>query len=107
MLEDYHPRAHAARASNAVGREAPRSLFVWCFARFLSQLRSEVQVIMLRAAVSLFVIACVAAVIAAIFGWGGIAAGAAGVARIFFYCAVGIAVIAMIGALLFGRSEEA
>jgi uncharacterized membrane protein YtjA (UPF0391 family) len=62
---------------------------------------------MLRAAVSLFVIACVAAVIAAIFGWGGLAAGAAGIARVFFYCAVGIAVIAMIGALLFGRREEA
>jgi uncharacterized membrane protein YtjA (UPF0391 family) len=62
---------------------------------------------MLRAAVSLFVIACVAAVVAAIFGWGGIAAGAAGVAKVFFYVAVGIAVLAMIGALLFGRRQEA
>lgn len=62
---------------------------------------------MLRAAVSLFVISCVAAVVAAIFGWGGIAAGAAGVARVFFYVSVGIAVLAMIGALLFGRRQEA
>jgi uncharacterized membrane protein YtjA (UPF0391 family) len=61
---------------------------------------------MLRATISLFVIACVVAIIAAIFGFGGFAAGSAAIAKTLFYIAVGIAIIAMIGALLFGRRPE-
>lgn len=61
---------------------------------------------MLRATISLFVIACVVAIIAAIFGFGGFAAGSAVIAKTLFYIAVGIAIIAMIGSLLFGRRPE-
>jgi uncharacterized membrane protein YtjA (UPF0391 family) len=61
---------------------------------------------MLRAAISLFVIACVAAIVAAIFGFGGVAVGAAGVAKVFFYCAVAIAVFSMICALVLGSRQE-
>lgn len=61
---------------------------------------------MLRATISLFVIACVVAIIAAIFGFGGFAAGSAAIAKTLFYIALCIAIIAMIGALLFGRRPE-
>jgi uncharacterized membrane protein YtjA (UPF0391 family) len=64
------------------------------------------QVIMFRAAISLFVIACVLAIISAILGFSGIAAGAAGAAKILFYVSIVIAVMAMVGALLFGRTSE-
>jgi len=58
---------------------------------------------MLRAAIALFVVAAVAAIIAGVFGFTGIAAGAAGIAKILFYCAIGLAVLAVVGAIVFGR----
>lgn len=61
---------------------------------------------MFRAAISLFVIACVLAIISAILGFSGIAVGAAGAAKILFYVSIVIAVMAMVGALLFGRTSE-
>jgi uncharacterized membrane protein YtjA (UPF0391 family) len=54
---------------------------------------------MLRWAAIFFVIA----VIAAIFGFGGIAAGAASVAKVLFYIFLGIFLISLIVGLLRGR----
>jgi uncharacterized membrane protein YtjA (UPF0391 family) len=61
---------------------------------------------MLRATISLFFIACVVALIAAIFGFGGFAAGSAALAKTLFYVAISVAIIAMIGTLLFGRRQD-
>jgi uncharacterized membrane protein YtjA (UPF0391 family) len=62
---------------------------------------------MLRATISIFVIACVVAIIAAIFGFGGFAASTAALAKTLFYVAVCIAIVSMIGTLLFGRRQDA
>jgi uncharacterized membrane protein YtjA (UPF0391 family) len=62
---------------------------------------------MLRATISLFVVACIVAIIAAIFGFGGFAAGSAAIAETLFYVAVCVAIISMIGALVFGRKQDA
>lgn len=62
---------------------------------------------MFRATVSLFVVACVVAIIAAIFGFGGFAAGSAAIAKTLFYVAVCIAIVAMLGTLVFGRRQDA
>jgi uncharacterized membrane protein YtjA (UPF0391 family) len=56
---------------------------------------------MLRAAIGLFIIA----IIAAIFGFTGIAASFAFVAKILFYCFVGLAVLAVIGGFAFGKTR--
>jgi uncharacterized membrane protein YtjA (UPF0391 family) len=61
---------------------------------------------MFRAAISLFVVACVLAIISAILGFSGLAVGAAGAAKVLFYVSIGIALVAMIGALLFGNRTE-
>jgi uncharacterized membrane protein YtjA (UPF0391 family) len=54
---------------------------------------------MLRAAIALFLIA----IIAAVFGFTGLAVSVAGIAKILFYCFLGLAVLAVIGGLVFGR----
>jgi uncharacterized membrane protein YtjA (UPF0391 family) len=54
---------------------------------------------MLRAAIALFVIALVAA----LFGFTGLAAGVAGIAKILFYCFIALAVLSVVGGLAFGR----
>lgn len=54
---------------------------------------------MLRAALAFFVIA----IIAAVFGFGGIASGAAGIAKLLFWGFIILAAIALIGGLVTGR----
>jgi uncharacterized membrane protein YtjA (UPF0391 family) len=55
---------------------------------------------MLRLAVTFFIIA----VIAAIFGFGGIAVGAAAFAKIFFYIFVVLFILSIIGHLMRGKA---
>ena len=109
--------AHRRRKALGAARHHARKQFVWgaghpAVSSFGAPPRDEQskrggQVIMFRAAISLFVIACVLAIISAILGFSGIAAGAAGAAKILFYVSIVIAVMAMVGALLFGRTSEA
>ena len=54
---------------------------------------------MLRAAIVLFIVA----IIAGVFGFTGIAASVAWIAKILFYCFVGLAVLTLVGGLAFGR----
>jgi uncharacterized membrane protein YtjA (UPF0391 family) len=61
---------------------------------------------MLRATISVFFIACVVALIAAIVGFGGFAAGSAVLAKTLFYVALCVAIIAMFGTLAFGRRQD-
>ena len=56
-------------------------------------------IIMLRYAVIFFIIS----IIAAVLGFGGIAAGAAGIAKIFFYVFIALAVIMVLGTLFIGK----
>jgi uncharacterized membrane protein YtjA (UPF0391 family) len=56
---------------------------------------------MLRAAIGLFVIA----VIAGALGFGGVAAASAGIAKIFFYVSLVLAIISVVGHLAGGRSK--
>lgn len=53
---------------------------------------------MLRLALAFFIVA----IIAAVFGFGGIAAGAAAIAKIVFYIFLGLLVISLIGHLVRG-----
>jgi uncharacterized membrane protein YtjA (UPF0391 family) len=55
---------------------------------------------MLRWAIIFFVIS----IIAAVFGFGGIATAAAGIAKLLFYLFLAIAVVMLVAALLAGRS---
>ena len=55
---------------------------------------------MLRWAVIFFIIS----IIAAVFGFGGIATAAAGIAKVLFYLFLAIAVVMLIAALLAGRN---
>lgn len=55
---------------------------------------------MLRWAIIFFIIS----IIAAIFGFGGIATAAAGIAKLLFYLFLAIAVVMLVAALLAGRS---
>ena len=55
---------------------------------------------MLRWAVIFFIIS----IIAAVFGFGGIATAAAGIAKVLFYLFLAIAVVVLIAALLAGRN---
>ena len=55
---------------------------------------------MLRWAVIFFIIS----IIAAVFGFGGIATAAAGIAKVLFYLFLAVAVVMLIAALLAGRS---
>jgi uncharacterized membrane protein YtjA (UPF0391 family) len=55
---------------------------------------------MLRWAVIFFIIS----IIAAVFGFGGIATAAAGIAKLLFYLFLAIAVVMLIAALLAGRN---
>ena len=55
---------------------------------------------MLRWAVIFFIIS----IIAAVFGFGGIATAAAGIAQVLFYLFLAIAVVMLIAALLAGRN---
>jgi len=55
---------------------------------------------MLRWAVIFFIIS----IIAAVFGFGGIATAAAGIAKLLFYLFLAIAVVVLIAALLAGRN---
>lgn len=57
---------------------------------------------MLRLALAFFIIA----VIAAVLGFGGIAAGAAAIAEIFFWVFVVLFILALIGGLVNGRSAK-
>jgi uncharacterized membrane protein YtjA (UPF0391 family) len=61
---------------------------------------------MFRAAISLFIVACVLAIVSAILGFSGLAVGAAGAAKVLFYVSIAIAVMAMFGALLFGNRHD-
>jgi uncharacterized membrane protein YtjA (UPF0391 family) len=54
---------------------------------------------MLRAALAFFIVA----IIAGVFGFTGIAAGAAGIAKILFWGFVILAVLALVGGLALGR----
>jgi uncharacterized membrane protein YtjA (UPF0391 family) len=54
---------------------------------------------MLRAALAFFIIA----LIAAVFGFGGIAAGAAGIAKLLFWGFLILAALALVGGLVTGR----
>ena len=58
---------------------------------------------MLRTAIAAAVAFFVLAVVAGVFGFTGVAATFAGMAKILFYCFVGLAVLAVLGAVLFGR----
>ncbi len=55
---------------------------------------------MLRWAVIFFIIS----IIAAVFGFGGIATAAAGIAKVLFYLFLAIAVVMLVAALLAGRN---
>lgn len=55
---------------------------------------------MLRWALIFFIIS----IVAAVFGFGGIATAAAGVAKLLFYLFLAIAVVMLVAALLAGRS---
>ncbi|HBA87289.1 MAG TPA: DUF1328 domain-containing protein [Geobacter sp.] len=55
---------------------------------------------MLRWAVIFFIIS----IVAAVFGFGGIATAAAGIAKLLFYLFLAIAVVMLVAALLAGRS---
>ena len=55
---------------------------------------------MLRWAVIFFIIS----IIAAVFGFGGIATAAAGIAKLLFYLFLAIAVVMLVAALLAGRN---
>lgn len=55
---------------------------------------------MLRWAIIFFIIS----IVAAVFGFGGIATAAAGIAKLLFYLFLAIAVVMLVAALLAGRS---
>jgi uncharacterized membrane protein YtjA (UPF0391 family) len=61
--------------------------------------RTTERTTMLRAALAFFIIA----IIAGVFGFTGIAAGAAGIAKILFWGFVILAVLALVGGLALGR----
>ena len=61
--------------------------------------RNGAEINMLRAALAFFIVA----IIAGVFGFTGIAAGAAGIAKILFWGFVILAVLALVGGLALGR----
>lgn len=78
---------HCLRASNA-GGDAPRTLNVFT--------TPQKEKIMFRWAIAFFILA----IIAAVFGFGGIAAGAAGIGKILF---VGFLILAVVGFFMGSR----